>query len=522
VNYPSLSIDSNNNLLLYVCVTYIEDYRSEGSTNIISDYFYSLIVSINPTTVSINFEKQLESNSCIGHIEADLVNGNFAVERSVYSDPGSHSVHLFDSSGNQIFESSGILGIISKQSTISFKQDGSTSYVSYIFNDSGDALYDEYLIDGVIATASSSVIIHKFDISGNKSIYNISSADNIILDPKETITIGDDLYILNQIDWYDTDSLSTSYGTTVAGSRVTDWVDITLTKFYVTPEIYDLLSLQTFGGSLEDKIDVINLAVAGNATDISNNSSSIDSLNTLVSGKQDKIITTTALSLASVDASGLATCGSLTIAGQDIQTYVDNASGSGLTKSDINGKQDKLTLTSSVSIETLNVKEFDGSLTTPPVVPGQITCDSLLVDNVDIDTKISSAIKSSFTGFNATTSTATTSSGFIDFKNVLFDIGSLYSFAASRATIIVPGVYFFSFSFYSNNGAAFTVDLLQNGNMVNRIEQESDSTGINRKYMMTTIQNLVVDDQIYPWVTSFSIYLAPNETNFYGYLLSAT
>ena len=144
------------------------------------------------------------------------------------------------------------------------------------------------------------------------------------------------------------------------------------------------------------------------------------------------------------------------------------------------------------------------------------------MDNVDIDTKISSAIKSSFTGFNATTSTATTSSGFIDFKNVLFDIGSLYSFAASRATIIVPGVYFFSFSFYSNNGAAFTVDLLQNGNMVNRIEQESDSTGINRKYMMTTIQNLVVDDQIYPWVTSFSIYLAPNETNFYGYLLSAT
>jgi len=511
-----------------LCVTYIEDYQNEGF-NFIQNYFYSLIVSINPTTVSINFEKQFESNSCIGHIEADLNYGNFAVERSLYTSPRSHSFHLFYSSGNQIFESSGILGLPTniKQSTISFKQDGSIYYVSYIFNDSGDALYDEYLIDGVIATASSSVIIHKFDTSGNKSIYNISSDDNIILDPKETITIGDDFYILNQIDWYDTDSLSTSYGTTVSGSRVTDWVDINLTKFYETPEIYDLLSLQTFGGSLEDKIDALNVIVEENATDISNNSSSIDSLNTLVSGKQDTIITTTALSLASVDATGLVTCGSLTISGQDKQTYVDNASGSGLTKSDIDGKQDKLTLTSNISIETLNVKEFDGSLTTPPVVPGQISCDSLLVDNVDIDTKISSAIKSTFTGFNVTLSTAktidtATTSGFIELRNVLFNIDSLYEFAISRATIIVPGVYFFSFSFYSNNGGAFTVDLLQNGNIINRIEQGSDSTGINIKYTMTTIQNLVVDNQIYPWVTYGSIYLAPNETNFYGYLFSAT
>jgi len=171
VNYPSLTIDLNNNLLLYTCLTYIEDYRSEGSTNIISDYFYSLIVSINPNTVSINYEKLLESNSCIGQVKADLVNGNFAILRSVSSDPRSHSVHLFDSNGDQIFESSGILGLTSSiQSIISFKQDGSIYYVSYIFNDSGDALYDEYLIDGVIATASSSVIIHKFDISGNKSI----------------------------------------------------------------------------------------------------------------------------------------------------------------------------------------------------------------------------------------------------------------------------------------------------------------------------------------------------------------
>ena len=241
----------------------------------------------------------------------------------------------------------------------------------------------------------------------------------------------------------------------------------------------------------------------------------------MVSGKQDEITSTIALSLASVDASGLVTCGSWTIFGQDIQTYVDNASGSGLTKSDIDGKQDKLTVTSSVRIESLSVKEFDGSLT-PPLVPGQITCDNLSVGNVNIDTKISNAITSSFTGFNSTTSTATTSSGFIDFKKVLFDIGSLYSIAVSRATIIVPGVYFFSFSFYSNNGGAFTVDLLQNGNIINRIEQESDSTEINRKYTMTTTQNFVVDNQIYPLVTSGTIYVVPNETNFYGYLLSAT
>ena len=41
-----------------------------------------------------------------------------------------------------------------------------------------------------------------------------------------------------------------------------------------------------------------------------------------------------------------------TINGKDIQTLVDNASGSGLTKTDIDGKQDILTAGNNISINT--------------------------------------------------------------------------------------------------------------------------------------------------------------------------
>jgi hypothetical protein len=56
--------------------------------------------------------------------------------------------------------------------------------------------------------------------------------------------------------------------------------------------------------------------------------------------------------LGTLDAGGLITCGDLTINGEDIQTLVDNASGSGLTKSDIDGKQDILTAGNNITIVT--------------------------------------------------------------------------------------------------------------------------------------------------------------------------
>ncbi len=48
---------------------------------------------------------------------------------------------------------------------------------------------------------------------------------------------------------------------------------------------------------------------------------------------------TSNLSLATLSASGQITCSDLTVGGSTIQTLVDNASGSGLTQSDLDLKQ---------------------------------------------------------------------------------------------------------------------------------------------------------------------------------------
>jgi len=48
----------------------------------------------------------------------------------------------------------------------------------------------------------------------------------------------------------------------------------------------------------------------------------IVSLTSAVNGKQEKIKTTSNLSLATLDATGMISCGDLTVAGQSIQTYV--------------------------------------------------------------------------------------------------------------------------------------------------------------------------------------------------------
>ena len=47
--------------------------------------------------------------------------------------------------------------------------------------------------------------------------------------------------------------------------------------------------------------------------------------------------------MATLDATGQITCGDLTVGGSTIQNLVDNASGGGLTQSDLNLKQNKLT-----------------------------------------------------------------------------------------------------------------------------------------------------------------------------------
>ena len=150
---------------------------------------------------------------------------------------------------------------------------------------------------------------------------------------------------------------------------------------------------------------------------------SFNSLTTAVNEKQEEIKTTSGLTLATLSASGLVSCGDLTVSGKTITTLVNEASGSGLTKSDIDDKQDKLTAGTNITINTatntisatgdvtqddldnlittgsslsilsLNVKEthdpFSASNT-----PGQISCDSLLIGGENI-TSLSSSSSSS-------------------------------------------------------------------------------------------------------------------------------
>ena len=212
-------------------------------------------------------------------------------------------------------------------------------------------------------------------------------------------------------------------------------------SMYVTP----LGTKTTINPAQTGELRASILKVEHDTLGLINVAESINTLTTSVNGKQGEILSTSNLTLGTLDANGLITCGDLTINGEGIQTLVDNASGSGLTKSDIDGKQDILTAgtnitintttdtttnittntisatgevkqsdlnkyqlnlsaTSLLTIATLNVMSELG-VSTISDVPGEITCDSLIVGGTDIDTKIANASSSSdFDAFNVTVS----------------------------------------------------------------------------------------------------------------------
>jgi len=107
---------------------------------------------------------------------------------------------------------------------------------------------------------------------------------------------------------------------------------------------------------------------------------SIVSLITGLENKQDEIKTTSNLTLGTLDASGLITCADLEVGGKTITTLVDEASGSGLTQSDIDGKQNKLYAGANVSIDqdtntissTFTINE-NTDLTTGSIISDDIT-----------------------------------------------------------------------------------------------------------------------------------------------------
>ena len=107
---------------------------------------------------------------------------------------------------------------------------------------------------------------------------------------------------------------------------------------------------------------------------------SIVSLITGLENKQDEIKTTSNLTLGTLDASGLITCADLEVGGKTITTLVDEASGSGLTQSDIDGKQNKLYAGANVSIDqdtntissTFTINE-NTDITTGSIISDDIT-----------------------------------------------------------------------------------------------------------------------------------------------------
>ena len=125
-----------------------------------------------------------------------------------------------------------------------------------------------------------------------------------------------------------------------------------INSMYVAPFTSKTLTNPSVNGELRASI----LTVEDNTLGLINIGDSISTITTGLENKQDEINTTSNLTLGTLDASGLITCGELTVGGKTIVNLVDEASGSGLTQSDIDAKQDKLEAGSNISIdETTNI-----------------------------------------------------------------------------------------------------------------------------------------------------------------------
>jgi hypothetical protein len=334
-------------------------------------------------------------------------------------------------------------------------------------------------------------------------------------------------------------------------------------SMYVTP----LGNKTTVNPAQTGELRASILKVEHNSLGLIDVAESINTLTTSVNEKQAEILSTSNLTLGTLDANGLITCGDLTINGEGIQTLVDNASGSGLTKSDIDGKQDILTAGNNITINTttdtttnittntisatsevtqanLNTKQDNLSATSLLTIatlnvmselgvstisnnPGEITCDSLIVGGNDINTLIDSKIANSSTStdFDAFNVTVTYS---VFFRTT--DFRSIRMFTTSRVNIksnftnnqvftaTIPGTHFFSLTVYSEVGFTATVQIRKNNVIFESMFIPNDSIKI--KYTMTTIIDLVAGDQVNSY--SFGGFnMQPNETVFYGYLMNA-
>jgi len=332
-------------------------------------------------------------------------------------------------------------------------------------------------------------------------------------------------------------------------------------------------------------------AVEGYITDLSDNRvstlettlstlsiSDVSGITDELSKKQDEIKTTSNLSLATLDATGQITCGDLTIDGQSIQTYVDNASGSGLTKSDIDGKQDILTagnnisivtttdtttnittntilatnevtqddLTSALSLKqqtinasvqlttnTISSSNITGRIGTTISAPTISATEKLLVEETDINTLIDNKVSSSTPTSAAVYFKARgglnfeiNSGDILEYNTIILNEGGGYDDTTFEFTAPVTGLYHFILSFYSYAAYATEVEMYQNDG-VERVIEILRGDGF-KKYFGSVITFCNEGDEIYSKCTLNSLLIIDGSRdgngdplcNFSGFLIT--
>jgi len=158
---------------------------------------------------------------------------------------------------------------------------------------------------------------------------------------------------------------------------------------------------------------------------------------------------------------------------------ISSTAGSDVTQEDLDLKQDTLSRNSHVNISSLIVSNDAFSINT--IVPGQVNCSSLVVGDVDIDTKKDNAISNASNAvyFKARGGTNITinNGDILQYNTIIFNEGGGYNNSTYKFTAPVTGLYHFIISFISSSSFATEVDIYQYDG-VERIIERIKGSGI--------------------------------------------
>ena len=178
-----------------------------------------------------------------------------------------------------------------------------------------------------------------------------------------------------------------------------------------------------------------------------------------------------------------------------------------------------------MNISSLIVSNDAFSINT--IVPGQVNCSSLVVGDVDIDTKKDNAISNASNAvyFKARGGTNITinNGDILQYNTIIFNEGGGYNNSTYKFTAPVTGLYHFIISFISSSSFATEVDIYQYDG-VERIIERIKGSGI-KKYFGSVITFCNAADQIYSKCTLNKLLINDGGTgdqlsNFSGFLIT--